>query len=249
MEIVLRTRLKSAALLTLFVWFIPAAVADSIRQTVHTLVAPGPAGTRTKDRQICVFCHTPEVTPGQVAANPPQWQPNLAKEHTFTIYDDIGRLGVDRAVIGSQSVACLSCHDANQAFAAMNNNANLDHPYGIPYRGVTKDRNTGTADLLPDPDQPALPRVRAKKMVAEDEFRDASQGVIENRPVWWVSRTGATARRGRDDLPLYGRKDHKTNEITPYVECTSCHDPHTPNQLFLRLNNDISTLCQTCHSK
>ena len=37
----------------------------------------------------------------------------------------------------------------------------------------------------------------------------------------------------------------------PYntVECTSCHDPSSSNEKFLRSTNRDSNLCLTCHNK
>jgi len=61
---------------------------------------------------------------------------------------------------------------------------------------------------------------------------------------------------GSITLPLYGT----TDVTTAKVECASCHDPHeersktgatdpTKSVYFLRINNDGSQLCLTCHLK
>ncbi len=223
------------------------AAAD-IRMTPHGFIRNGVGGERPDDRQICVFCHTPAVGNRPGPSQAPQWQSSIAPDFTFTIYDDIGRLGLDRVSVGSQSIACLSCHDANQALAASKTSG--DHPFGVPYRGATKRRigvPAAETARLAVPDAPA--HVHAKRLVALDDFRDVSHGLIENRTVWWVSRSGTTARRGRADLPLYARIDDETGEELPHIECSSCHDPHSPNQLFLRTSNDGSALCLTCHNK
>jgi predicted CXXCH cytochrome family protein len=40
-----------------------------------------------------------------------------------------------------------------------------------------------------------------------------------------------------------------TGSEVPFIECSSCHDPHTTNPLFLRVSNEGSRLCLTCHDK
>jgi predicted CXXCH cytochrome family protein len=220
-----------------------------IRMTPHSLVRNDPAGIRGEDREVCVFCHTPAVSAGTPPARAPQWQAAVGRDYTYTIYDDIGRLGLDRQSVGSQSIACLSCHDANQALSA--GRTSNDHPFGVPYRGAIKDRarRPGLPGPLAAPTADVPPHIHAKRLVALEDFRDASQGIVEDRTVWWVSSSGMTARRSRSDLPLYARLDDESGEVLPHIECSSCHDPHSPNQLFLRTSNDGSALCLTCHIK
>ncbi len=45
-------------------------------------------------------------------------------------------------------------------------------------------------------------------------------------------------------LPLWGAGD-------VYIECTTCHTPHSPGTSgnFLRMENDASAMCLTCHKK
>lgn len=222
-----------------------SALAD-IRATPHSLVRSNGQAIKTDDQQVCVFCHTPAIGASSAPLRPPQWQPSLALDYTFPIYDDIGRLGLDRVSVGSQSIACLSCHDSNQALSA--SKTSFDHPFGVPYRGATKGR-IRSPNAAPAHSAEAPPHVHAKKLVALEDFRDPSQGIIENRTVWWVSSQGQTARRSRNDLPLYPRIDDDTGDELPHIECSSCHDPHSPNQLFLRTDNQGSALCLTCHNK
>ena len=219
------------------------ALAD-IRKTPHSLVYKS---MKPDGSDICVFCHTPNLsaTPPEKA---PLWQPSIGTTPEFAIYDDIGRLGVGKASVGSQSIACLSCHDANQARAISKTSG--DHPFGIPYRGATKNQMSAlpkpaSKDFF-DPDNPSI---WAKKLVALDDFRDVSQGIVEDRTVWWVSMSGATQRRTRNDLPLYRRVDAGGDEEVPFIECSSCHDPHSSNSKFLRVSNESSRLCLTCHIK
>lgn len=219
------------------------ALAD-IRTTPHSLVRKS---MKADASDVCVFCHTPNVT-GTPPEHAPLWQRSIGADVVFTIYDDIGRLGLGKSSVGSQSIACLSCHDANQARAISKTSA--DHPFGIPYRGATKQRPPALGEQAPQSASGSQnPAVWAKKLVAIDDFRDVSQGIIENRTVWWVSMAGTTSRRTRNDLPLYTRNDDASGQDVPFIECSSCHDPHTNNNKFLRLSNEGSRLCLTCHIK
>lgn len=197
--------------------------------------------------EVCVFCHTPTLGAGQVgrstSAAKPEWQLSLAGDHSYVIYDDIGRLQFgDKPAVGSQSIACLSCHDATQALSVVS--AATDHPFGIPYRGFSRGRERLSGEKVDSKDTPSKAAVHLKAL---DEFRVPSQGWVDNRAVWWVSSNGLSAQRNRTDLPLYARQG-AAGEV-PYVECSSCHDPHIANKLFLRVSNEGSRLCLTCHDK
>lgn len=48
-----------------------------------------------------------------------------------------------------------------------------------------------------------------------------------------------------------GRKHFVYDLIKEYngrIQCASCHDPHSPNPLFLRTRNKGSRLCRGCHA-
>lgn len=226
----------------------PAAAAD-IRTTPHNL-----ARNRSivEAEEVCVFCHTPQL-PANLegrsgVAMQPAWQPSLSKNHDFLMFDDIGRKQFGKMAVGTQSIACLSCHDSNQAFqvtGGMN-----DHPFGVPYRGYLKRQGrVRSGDDVPI--EGNGPSRAAKFLKFVDDFKLPSKGMVDKRTVWWVSSTGINAVRGRSDLPLYARPVNEDGEEseTPYIECSSCHDPHVARPLFLRVSNEGSKLCLTCHDK
>ena len=66
----------------------------------------------------------------------------------------------------------------------------------------------------------------------------------------WYVDTGTTGYQGTD-FPLYTRTDGPNTTAQPYVECATCHDPHSANSTFLRLpgGNKGSQVCLTCHAK
>jgi predicted CXXCH cytochrome family protein len=204
--------------------------------------------------EVCVFCHTPQVQLGgamRAGIASPAWQRGLSPDHAYVIYDDIGRRQFnERPAVGSQSIACMSCHDYAQAFGITSGPD--DHPVSMPYRGYTPDGRTNTSSA-PTIDVRATggvaPRIgRPEQTASYDDFRLPSMGTLDNRSIWWVSAEGITARRTREDVPLYGRRALDGSDV-PHVECSSCHDPHGTRPLFLRVSNDGSRLCLTCHDK
>lgn len=220
---------------------LPAGAAD-IRSTPHNLARQGKS---VDADEVCVFCHTPQLPAnlGSGTGVQPAWQQALSNEYSFVLYDDIGRLQFgEKLAVGSQSIACLSCHDANQAFSVQSSAS--DHPFGVPYRGYSRGRDLTPAERKKADEAPSR---EGKAVKALDEFRLPSKGVVDNRAVWWVSASGVSALRTRADLPLYARTV-EAGEI-PYIECSSCHDPHSSNKLFLRVSNEGSRLCLTCHDK
>jgi predicted CXXCH cytochrome family protein len=111
-----------------------------------------------------------------------------------------------------------------------------DHPIGVQYGGGGLTVGT-PGGATKDPD-----------------FKATSNEVINGTTIWWVD-TG-TAGRQKTDLQLYTRTDTTAAGGTaiaggaqPYVECASCHDPHTTNDTFLRVSNAGSTVCLACHNK
>lgn len=222
----------------------PMGQAD-IRTTPHGKIA----GDAVKDtKEICVFCHTPAISTQMDAVAAPLWQKSLGDGYVFVMYDDIGRLQYgDKPAVGSQSLACLSCHDATQAYSVSNNFA-MDHPYGVPYRGYLREHKSAekVVSTVAEDEEGA---VKAKYLKSVDDFRRPSSGIVDNRTVWWVSGSEGSMVRQRGDLPLYVRKGEGNDEGVPYMECSSCHDPHIDNGQFLRITNTGSRLCLTCHDK
>jgi len=201
---------------------------------------------------VCIFCHTPAGDPN--AAAEPSWNANSGDDHTtFTTFDDLGRLDPNRdGVTGTVSVACLSCHDDAQAFGVTT--LSFDHPFGVAYRGAILEG----IDINQLPSQSTdvsgeitlvqgsvnAPARFATHTVAANGFRVPTYGVIDDSPTWWVD-TGLEGRQ-RTDIKLYSR--HFGDDVTvPFIECASCHDPHIETETFLRIENQGSALCLSCH--
>jgi predicted CXXCH cytochrome family protein len=222
--------------------------------------------------EICVFCHTPHGA--DTSAVVPLWNRTLPAATSFTTYDSLGTSSLDgkTAAVGSVSIACLSCHDGVTSMSAVINapgsgttgdaawqagswsganqtggaiGAGLitnigkdlqnDHPIGIQYGGggITLASPTATTT---DPD-----------------FKAPQNATLNGSRVWWVD-TEATpnSTRQKTDMVLYTRAAGSytgQTDAEPFVECASCHDPHTTNQTFLRISNAGSAVCLACHVK
>lgn len=122
-----------------------------------------------------------------------------------------------------------------------------DHPIGIQYGGGPK-----AATI------PAAPSDYTSSLFNDADFNTAKSASLNGTQVWWVD-TG-TAGRQKTDMQLYTRTETAykaagagtiaSTVAQPYVECASCHDPHTDvNPTFLRISNAGSAVCLACHIK
>jgi predicted CXXCH cytochrome family protein len=119
-----------------------------------------------------------------------------------------------------------------------------DHPVGIQYCGGGI--STGSASTS----------AATAGACRDADFFAPKNGLIGGARAWWVDSTTGTANvRDKSDMILYARAPTLAGDATstwfqPFVECASCHDPHTSAQTtFLRISNSQSAVCLTCHNK
>ena len=264
--------LGAVMVLSMFAW--TTASAD-VANTKHNLGSTGPGPNNfSGTTEVCVFCHTPHGA--DTSAEVPLWNKALAAPGTYTTYDTLGTSSLDGATapVGSVSIACLSCHDgvqamdavlnapgsgaggdavwaagvwtgANQTLGVLTSFANLgqdltdDHPIGIQYGGGGIKTSTPTAPTR------------------DDDFVQTGQGLenaqVNGQTIWWVDTEAVpNGTREKTDMQLYTRSVAAidSGELQPFVECASCHDPHSEAPLlFLRVSNDGSEVCLACHVK
>jgi len=237
----------------------------AVATTSHNLGSGGPGpNTYSGTAEICVFCHTPHG--GDNSASVPLWNKTLAAPASYTTYDSLGTSSLDGATapVGSVSIACLSCHDGTQAMdsvlnapgsgavvpsysagvwtgsstptgiALIGQDLSNDHPVGIQYGGGGLTVTTPAA------------------ATSDTDFKAADNAVINTKTIWWVdSEATPNGTREKTDMQLYTRSvaaiDRGAEQ--PFVECASCHDPHSNNATFLRVSNAGSAVCLACHTK
>ena len=252
---------------TLIAGVVIAADADAqitgIRNTRHNLSASSTvaaAGGNTPNKstagEICVFCHTPHGSATTAAA--PLWNKVLATPASYTVYTSTTLDGtVD--LTNSVSLACLTCHDGTQAMDTVLNapgsggyNSN-GATMGVTWSGSNvgsdgKLTSTAVTNLGRDlaNDHPVGIQYAASSVATLDpDFNMAKK--LTDKDVWYVdsgATKGTANAKDKYDMILY------TKNAKPYVECASCHDPHTDeNPTFLRIANTGSAVCLTCHNK
>ncbi len=227
------------ALLVLFALFsalvgLPVSEGN-VKESVHNLLADPTQEIPEESRDVCAFCHFPQSgTPQQ-----PVWYQNGGVPKTaFATYPTVGvtrPLVEASAAVGNVSMACLSCHDGTHAQnIGIGHGGDNSHPVRVPYAKGRFVRIGG----------PFSTQVTLEGF-AEPTFNAPEVDFINRVAVWWVE-TGEPGRQ-KSDMQLYTRKSASSNNEVPYVECATCHDPHSANPLFLRTDNAGSRVCLTCH--
>lgn len=242
-----------------------AGVQADVANTSHNLGSTGMGpNTFSGTTGICVFCHTPHGADN--TAEVPLWNKRLAAPASYTTFDSLGTSSLEGATapVGSVSIACLSCHDGTQAMDIVLNapgsgatvesysagvwrgsatpqgislllqDLSDDHPVGIQYGGGGI---SASAPAAPTNDPDYIPSTNA---------------IINSKIIWWIdTETIPNRTRQKTDMQLYTRSvasiDVGVNQ--PFVECASCHDPHSENTSFLRISNIGSAVCLACHTK
>ena len=245
-----------------------------VNKTLHNL-GTSPRAPSESSSSVCVFCHTPRGANG--TATSPLWNRTQTASSLYTTYNSLGSSSLDGATapVGSVSISCLSCHDGVQATntminessntgggaqastsaprvtvkpssaAAIGGEARADHPFGIRYAG----------GAVSPAGPPAAPAGYPNKLMRNTEFNSAQSALLNEQSIWWIETAGGvTGGRDKSDIQLYTRSamldDGSVANPEPFVECASCHDPHSAvNGIFLRITNDGSAVCLSCHNQ
>lgn len=124
-----------------------------------------------------------------------------------------------------------------------------DHPIGIQYGGGMPGNVAYTKAAI------------ASGTLNDKDFQGLQYANINGNNVWWVDTASGTAgTREKTDMLMYTRNGAQiltqagtaSGTLTgdqAFVECASCHDPHSENTTFLRIPNTGSAVCLACHIK
>ena len=196
------------------------------------------------ETEICVFCHIPHDTrPGK-----PLWNRSMPNS-SYVMYsseyldranypkaEQLGTTSDEPGVISRQ---CLSCHDGTVALGKIYMvRGNILGNSVIAMSGVNADGTMPTT---------------SNAYIGTDLSIHHPVGVEYNPNISINFNTGSRSieLKNTPNSPVklyeYGGKN--------YVECTSCHDPHSENQKFLRVHSganlaqNIVNTCTSCHDK
>lgn len=135
---------------------------------------------------------------------------------------------------------------SNAGIALIGTDLRNDHPVGIQYAGggFLSSANLNTTNAV------------ANGTPGDADFVTPKVTGNATTAAFWIETNGSVGRQ-KTDLILYTRSDataYNGNVIAggaqPYVECATCHDPHTSSTpTFLRMSNTSSALCLSCHVK
>lgn len=138
------------------------------------------------------------------------------------------------------------------AFPNLGTNLSNDHPVGMQYGGGGISDNT-IAGATNDVDfAQAINGIGPLKRSGANIGQVGTRVLGSGTRVWWVETDGVSGQ-SKLDLTLYSRSDStggsNPSVNQPFVECATCHDPHSNNTTFLRIDNASSAVCLTCHNK
>lgn len=176
--------------------------------------------------EICVYCHTPHG--GQVSA--PLWNRQFTTS-TFVMYNDAtgGSSDLNMTFAGQPtgtSLACLSCHDGTIGIDVIINEPNGSS--ATPTNQTLEDIFTTGPDTI--------------KILGTDLRND--------HPISMTYDPALDAQFSPiADIETAGLKLFDDAGGNNMVQCATCHNPHTTNPTFLRIANNQSNLCLTCHNK
>ena len=227
--------------------------------------ATGGGTTFAGATEICVFCHTPHGSQDNSVTSAPLWNRIIGTQSRTTYTSST--LDGEVTLAGSPSLACLSCHDGQQAMNTVINapssttDYNYDSTKNTGFRigtvstggemSTTVVANLGT-DLSND--HPVGMPYAGGGLTGTSSIADFADGDfklpdynadIGGQAAWWVEFDGSNATvnsndgsRTKSDIILYTRT--VASVTTGYVECASCHDPHAGEKIsFLRPSDNL----------
>lgn len=195
----------------------------------------------------CLSCHDGTVgidslinAPGSggfIAAN--KATPS-GPDTSMAFHNGVATLGVDADGSMSETTRadCTPGAAGNCFQFPMGPQTNSQFFAGFPTNFVGTFGMSPFPNLTPDlrDDHPISMQIPAPAV--DPQFTQINTNFVNSKPadgsgVTWLSRTGTVNDDVRDRLRAYPTGGNNTQ----YVECASCHNPHTPRPLFLRLPN------------
>lgn len=196
--------------------------------------------------EVCVYCHTPHAA----SADAPLWN-RPSPTSNYTLYSNPAT-GVAAGAPGKASVVCLSCHDGTIAVDTILNMPGSGTQFSWHNPAYPDYESYHSKMKMPDAsDQTMVDSCGSCHGPSPIGGKDASQTFLttnlsDEHPVGIAyPDIGDFAAK-----PTTGKFANGVQIYEGKVECLSCHDPHNPsNGPFLRVANERSAICYTCHVK
>ena len=224
-----------------------AGIADTKHNLADDVRATGDIKA-VSEKRICVFCHIPH----SAQTGSPLWNRSMPiPPGGYTMYDSIylqranypmpAELGMTESEPGSISRQCLSCHDGTVAIGSV-------YLLGGTIMGSTQ---IAMQNVEADGTMPST----AAGFIGTDLSIHHPVG-IEYDPSVLIALNSDTRTMELKSVAEVAASDLKLYEYNgkQYVECSSCHDPHTQNTKFLRVSGgnhaqNVVGTCTSCHDK
>lgn len=218
-------------------------------------VQPG-AHAQTED-QICIFCHTPH----RALTTGPLWNHTMSNIATYTLYTSPTLLSP--APTGNKpdgdSLLCLGCHDGDQPVGAVQSTGGTPIPMtGTSLTGgkITAGRTTNFGSNLSGHHPISI---EVSNCLVSNK---ATECTTPPGPISWKLVSGISSNYLKKTSNSYMPPSGYTCVIYDHpgtgVQCSSCHDAHSPNWMFLRSGDSppnpwggrdyADALCTQCHT-
>ncbi|OGP83289.1 MAG: hypothetical protein A2Y95_03955 [Deltaproteobacteria bacterium RBG_13_65_10] len=227
----------------------------------HNLSGGGSGIGNTATDQVCVFCHTPHFSNADAnAIDAPLWNRNTSGA-TYTPYSS-GTMDTTPGNPDGGSIACLSCHDGTVALDSLVNAPGRDGVNGYALGGTENAAftNDPTFSLNWDFTDNGNPMSKPATLLELGSARIIIGTDLSNdHPISMAYPTAALDPGFNQPPGTPGGPRVFENGIRTFagdkVQCGSCHEPHVSSSgkpwfaMYLRLSNQQSAMCLTCHIK
>lgn len=226
---------KISSMAVLAVFAATSAMAVSVVNSRHDMVASGFATGTGGSTEVCIFCHTPHGAQTGVT-QAPLWNntlsANIVDAGIYNSYAVINGVSLKSFTVNEAQInatdarLCLACHDGG-----------VGEPVNQPNSGMM------------DTSSPITP-MDSNALISTDLSNDHPIGMDLGTSPQLADpgiRTIAVIKANFGGVsPFFGSIDDSIN----IMYCSSCHDVHDNAYVpFLRMDNTGSALCKACHYK
>jgi len=226
------------------------ASGDSIVGSKHDFSASGTSGFsgifEMSDgdpiTETCVFCHTPHnaSTGGYL------WNRTNPSATDYTLYTSATLTKITLEKPTGLTLMCMSCHDGITSIAV---GTLLNEPYSTTGASVVA---TNAYDSIGKTFWPKIENgyewganIGNKTKTGPAEWTNGIADLSNDHPVSFVWQDGIP---GVNDYATWSGSPLKL--FNGRMECSTCHNVHDKQYApFLRMSNNNSDMCTTCHAK